>query len=57
MAVVTGQLARAAIVDVPTAVLALFGAVALLRFKLNATWLVLAGAAAGLLARAVSAAG
>jgi chromate transporter len=48
MAVVTAQLARAAIVDVPTAVLALLAVVALLRFKLNSTWLVLGGAAAGL---------
>jgi chromate transporter len=46
MAVVTAQLGRAAVVDVPTAVLALLGAV-LLRFRLNATWLVLGAAAAG----------
>jgi chromate transporter len=50
MAVVTAQLGRAAVVDVPTAVLALLGAVLLLGFKAGSTWLVLAGAAAGLLA-------
>lgn len=49
MAVVTAQLARAAIVDVTTAMLALVAAVALLRFKLNSTWLVLGGAAVGVL--------
>jgi chromate transporter len=54
MAVVTAQLARAAIVDVPTAALALASAVALLRFKLNSTWLVLAGAGIGAAVRAVS---
>ena len=47
MAVVTAQLARAAIVDVPTALLAAVAAVALVRFKVNSTWLVLAGAAVG----------
>lgn len=47
MAVVTAQLARAAVVDVPTLVLAALSAVVLLRFKPNATWLVLGGAVAG----------
>jgi chromate transporter len=47
MAAVTVQLARAAFVDVPTIALGLAGAVILLRFRTNATWLVLAGAAAG----------
>ncbi|HLK09775.1 MAG TPA: chromate efflux transporter [Candidatus Binatia bacterium] len=47
MAVVTWQLARAALVDVPTAVLALAGAVALLRLRLGSTWLIAAGAALG----------
>jgi len=50
MAVVTAQLGRAAVMDVPTALLALASAVALLRFKVNSTWLVLAGAAIGLAA-------
>jgi chromate transporter len=53
MAVVTAQLGRAAIVDLPTALLGLVGAVLLLRFKLNSTWLVLAGAAFGLAAHAL----
>ena len=48
MAVVTVQLGRAAVVDLPTALLALAAAIALLRFKLNATWLMLAGAALGI---------
>jgi chromate transporter len=48
-AVVTAQLGGVAIVDVPTAGLALLGAVLLLRFKLNSTWLVLGGAAIGAL--------
>lgn len=47
MTVVTAQLGRAALVDAPTLALALLGAVLLVRFKLNATWLILAGAAAG----------
>jgi chromate transporter len=48
MAAVTISLARAAIVDVPTAVLALLAAVLLLRFRINSAWLVLAGAAVGI---------
>jgi chromate transporter len=47
MAIVTVQLARAAIVDVPTALLALVGAVVLIRFKVNTTWLVAGGAVLG----------
>jgi len=47
MALVTAQLGRAAVVDLPTALLAVASAAALLRFKVNSTWLVLAGAAAG----------
>jgi chromate transporter len=47
MAVVTAQLGRAALVDLPTAALALLSAAALLRWKLNSTWLVLGGAALG----------
>lgn len=50
MAVVTWQLARAAIHDWPTALVAAASAALLLRFRLNATWLVLGGAALGLLA-------
>jgi chromate transporter len=48
MAVVTFFLARAAIVDVPTALLAAGSAFLLLRFRLNSAWLVLAGALIGL---------
>lgn len=47
MAVVTVQLARAALVDVPTIVIALAGALALIRFRLNTTWLVAGGALLG----------
>jgi chromate transporter len=47
MAAVTAQLGRAAIVDLPTALLGLMSAALLLRFKVNATWLVLGGAAVG----------
>ncbi|HVZ34099.1 MAG TPA: chromate efflux transporter, partial [Polyangiaceae bacterium] len=47
MLVVTFQLARAAVVDVPTAVLLAVAAVLLVRFKLNATWLVLGGGLSG----------
>jgi chromate transporter len=55
MALVTWQLARAAIVDVVTAALALLSAVALLRFRLNSAWLIMMGAATGLLARLMQA--
>ena len=48
MAVVTGQLARAAIVDTSTALVGSVAAISLLRFKLNATWLMLASAALGI---------
>lgn len=52
MAVVTAQLGRAALVDGPAIAIAVLGAVLLLRFKLNSVWLVLGGAALGLLAHA-----
>ncbi len=48
MAAVALQLARAAIVDVPTGLVALGSAVALLRYKVGSAWIVLAGGAAGL---------
>jgi chromate transporter len=48
MIVVTFQLARAAIVDVWTLALAALAALALVRFKLSSTYLILGGAAAGL---------
>jgi chromate transporter len=47
MVLVTLQLARAAIVDIPTAAIASASAVLLIRFRINSAWLVLAGAAAG----------
>ena len=48
MVVVTLQLANAALIDLPTLLLFGLGAVLLIRFKLNTTWLVLGGAALGL---------
>ncbi|HVT08476.1 MAG TPA: chromate efflux transporter [Polyangia bacterium] len=53
MAVVTAELGRAAIVDLPTALLGVAGAVVLLRFKTSSTWLVLCGALVGLGAHAL----
>ncbi|HTA88458.1 MAG TPA: chromate efflux transporter [Polyangiaceae bacterium] len=53
MGVVTLQLGRAALVDVPSVVLAGVAALLLLRFKLNATWLVLGGASAGFVVHAL----
>jgi chromate transporter len=52
MAVVAVQLARAALVDVPTWLLALASTAALVLWKPNPTWIVLAGAAAGWLLQA-----
>ena len=48
MFVVTYQLGRAAVIDVPTLVLALVSAIALFRFRLNSAWLILGGAIVGL---------
>jgi chromate transporter len=53
MAVATAQLARAAIIDIPTGVLAVIAATLLVRFKLSPTWLVSAGAAIGWLVHAL----
>lgn len=53
MAVVTLQLGRAAIVDLPTVLIALVAAVLVLRWKLNPTWLVLGGALIGLAVHAL----
>jgi chromate transporter len=47
MTVVTIQLAHAALVDVPTIFMSVVAAVLLVRLELNATWLVLGGAASG----------
>lgn len=52
MAGVTWQLGRDAIVDAPTALLAIAAAAVLFRWKLNSGWLILAGAALGLAATA-----
>jgi chromate transporter len=47
MAAVTIRLGQAAIIDVPTAILAAIGAVILIRYKPNSAWLVLGGAIIG----------
>ena len=49
MAVVAAQLARTAVVDAPTLLLALGALLLLVRWRVNSAWLVLGGAAAGLL--------
>jgi chromate transporter len=53
MAVVAVDLAKSALVDVPTVVLALVSAYALIRFNVNTTWLVVGGALAGAAAKAI----
>jgi len=53
MAIVTFQLARAALVDVPTVVVALGAGLLLIRFDLNSGWLVAGGAAIGLILKAL----
>ena len=47
MAAVTWQLARAAVVDLPTVLIVVAAAVILFRWRPNSTWLILGGAAAG----------
>ncbi len=47
MVVVTWYLGRAALVDVTTAALVPLGLIALIRFKINPTWLILIGAIVG----------
>ena len=47
MAGVTFQLGRAALVDLPTTIIAALGAIVLIRYKPNSAWLVLGGALAG----------
>jgi chromate transporter len=51
MAVVTWQLTRSAIVDVPTALFAIGGAVGIFLFRINSAWLVASVAAIGFLMR------
>jgi chromate transporter len=50
MLVVTWYLGRAALVDVTTIALTVLSAVALIRFKMNSTWLILGGALVGAIA-------
>ena len=49
MTFVTWQLARTALVDIPTIAMAVISAVVLMRFTINSVWLVAAGAVMGLL--------
>jgi len=49
MAVVSVQLGKAAIVDVPTTLLAVVSGAALLRWRVNSAWLVLGGGILGAL--------
>jgi chromate transporter len=51
MGVVAMQLARAAVIDVPTVIIALVGAVLLLRWRVNSTWLVAGAALVGAVLR------
>ncbi len=53
MAVVGLQLGRAAIVDVPAALLALASAAALFGWRANSTWIVLGGAVAGVVSQSL----
>jgi hypothetical protein len=53
MAGVTCQLGRTAIVDVPSAVLAVVGAILVLKLGVNPTWLVLLDATSGVLIKVV----
>ena len=50
MAVVSWKLAVAAIIDIPTVLLAATSLIIIVRFKINSAWLVLGGAIAGFLA-------
>jgi chromate transporter len=51
MAFVGWQFGRAALVNIPAVVLAVLSVVLVLRYKVNSTWLVLGGAAAGIVFR------
>jgi len=53
MAVVTVDLARASLVDMPAIALALLGGVLLIRYHVNSAWLVLGGAIIGLAVNAL----
>ena len=54
MAVVTAQLARAAIVDLPTTVIAAASAFLLMRYRVSSAWLVVGGGVAGFLLKSVA---
>lgn len=51
MAVVTGQLGRVAVIDVPTLALALVSIFLLMHRRVNSAWLILTGAAVGIAAK------
>jgi len=51
MALVGWQFGRAVLVNIPAAILAVFSVVLIFRYKVNSTWLVLGGAAAGMVFR------
>jgi chromate transporter len=51
MAFVGWQFGRAALVNIPAVILAVLSAVLVFRYKVNSTWLVLGGAASGILLR------
>ena len=53
MSVVTWMLARSAVVDVTTALVAIVSAVLLFRYRVNATWLVAGGAIVGVVSAAI----
>jgi chromate transporter len=55
MTAVAWQLGQAAIVDVPTAALALVAAGLLIRLRVNSAWLVLGGGALGVLYHLIAA--
>lgn len=54
MAVVTWQLGRAALIDLTTVALAVLSAIGLIRFKINSTWLILAGGIIGFAAQRIA---
>jgi chromate transporter len=51
IAVVAVQLARAVLVDIPTVLVALVGALLLIRWRVNSTWLVGGAALVGVVTR------
>jgi chromate transporter len=53
MAVVTVQIARSALVDIPSLLLAIVGAVGLIGLKLNTSWVVVGAGVLGALVKAI----